>query len=302
MIVAAFYRFVRLDGLAALRSRLEGLADGLGLRGTILLAEEGINGGLFGAREALEAFMAALVQDARFAAMPARLSEAAPGNPVFHRLKVRIKPEIVSLGRPEADPLRATGQRVAASDWNALLDRPDVPVVDVRNAYETAIGGFPGSLDPGTRRFRDFPAFVEEALNPDAHPEVALCCTGGIRCEKASAYLLELGFETVHQLDGGILNYLASVPAQESRWRGDCFVFDQRVAVDGQLRQGRHRQCFACRRPLAPQDLKSPQYREGVSCPHCHGQLNDAQRAGFAERHRQVALAEARGGQHIGSS
>lgn len=237
MIVAAFYRFVSLERLEALRSRFEALAAGLGLKGTILLAEEGINGGLCGARKALDAFMAALGEDQRFAGMPVRLSTAAPGNPVFQRLKVRIKPEIVSLGRPEADPLKATGQRVAPADWNALLDRSDVQVVDVRNAYETAIGGFPGALDPDTERFRDFPAFAQEALSPDAHREVALYCTGGIRCEKASTYLLSLGFETVHQLDGGVLNYLASVSAQESRWRGDCFVFDQRVAVDGQLRE-----------------------------------------------------------------
>ena len=251
MIVAAFYRFVRLESLSrgargacpsqtksleALRSRIEGLAAGLGLKGTVLLAEEGINGGLCGSREALDAFMAALGEDQRFAGMPVRLSTAAPGNPVFDRLKVRIKPEIVSFGRPEADPLKATGQRVAPTNWNALLNRPEVQLVDVRNTYETAIGGFPGALDSNTERFRDFPAFVEEALNPEAHPEVALYCTGGIRCEKASAYLLDRGFETVHQLDGGILNYLASVPAGESRWRGDCFVFDQRLALDGLLR------------------------------------------------------------------
>ena len=237
MIVAAFYRFVSLENLEALRSRLEGLAAGLGLKGTILLAEEGINGGLCGAPRALDAFMATLCEDGRFAGMPVRRSMAAPGNPVFDRLKVRIKPEIVSFGRPEVDPLKAAGQRVGAAQWNALLDRPEVQLVDVRNTYETAIGGFPGALDPDTERFRDFPAFVEEALNPEAHPEVALYCTGGIRCEKASAYLLDRGFETVHQLDGGILNYLASIPVEESRWRGDCFVFDQRLALDGLLRQ-----------------------------------------------------------------
>lgn len=236
MIVAAFYRFVRLEGLEALRGRLEGLADGLGLKGTILLAEEGINGGLCGARKALDAFMAALGEDKRFAGMPVRFSTAAPGNPVFDRLKVRIKPEIVTFGRPEADPLKAAGRRVGAAQWNALLDRPEVLVVDVRNTYETAIGGFPGALDPNTERFRDFPAFVEETLSPQAHQEAALYCTGGIRCEKASAYLLNRGFATVHQLDGGILNYLASIPAEESRWRGDCFVFDQRLALDGLLR------------------------------------------------------------------
>ena len=231
MIVAAFYRFLPLESLEALRSRLEGLAADLGLKGTILLAEEGINGGLCGPREALDAFMAALGEDQRFAGMPVRHSTAAPGNPVFDRLKVRIKPEIVSFGQPEANPLKAAGRRVVPADWNALLDRPEVQVVDVRNAYETAIGGFPDALDPDTERFRDFPAFVEETLSPEAHPEVALYCTGGIRCEKASAYLLGLGFEMVHQLDGGILNYLASVPPKESRWRGDCFVFDQRLAV-----------------------------------------------------------------------
>ncbi len=231
MIVAAFYRFVSLENLEVLRSRLEGLASDLGLKGTILLAEEGINGGLCGAPKALDAFIAALCKDVRFAGLPVRRSTAAPGNSVFDRLKVRIKPEIVSFGRPEGDPLKSTGQRVAPADWNALLDRPEVQVVDVRNAYETVIGGFPGALDPNTERFRDFPAFVEETLDPEAHPEVALYCTGGIRCEKASAYLLGRGFESVHQLDGGILNYLASVPAEESRWRGDCFVFDQRVAV-----------------------------------------------------------------------
>ena len=245
MNVIAFYRFVSLERLAALRSRLEGLATGLRLKGTILLAEEGINAGLCGTREALGAFMAALGEDQRFADMPVRHSPAAPGNPVFDRLKVRVKPEIVSLGRPEADPLTATGQRVSAADWHALLDDPNLPVVDVRNAYETAIGGFPGALDPDTERFRDFPAFVEQALNPETHREVALYCTGGIRCEKASAYLLSQGFDAVHQLDGGILNYLASVPAAQSRWRGDCFVFDQRIALDSQLRQGRHRQCLA---------------------------------------------------------
>ena len=254
MIVAAFYRFVRLGALSRgargarpsherafslepLRKWLEDLAAGLSLKGSILLAEEGINGALCGNREALDAFMAALGEDDRFAGLPVRHSTAAPDNPVFGRLKVRIKPEIVSLGRPEADPLEAAGRRVGPAEWHALLDRPDVAVVDVRNAYETAMGGFPGSMDPGTERFRDFPAFVDEALHPDAHREVALYCTGGIRCEKASAYLLGRGFETVHQLDGGILNYLASVPAAESRWRGDCFVFDQRVALNGQLRE-----------------------------------------------------------------
>ena len=261
MIVAAFYRFVRLgalsrgargacpsqekalsrgargacpsqtESLEALRSRLEDLASHLGLKGTILLAEEGINAGLCGPEKALDAFIEALTEDERFADIPVRHSAAAPGNPVFDRLKVRIKPEIVSFGRPQADPLKAAGRRVAPADWNALLARPEVQVIDVRNAYETAIGGFPGALDPDTERFRDFPAFVEQALDPQAHPEVALYCTGGIRCEKASAYLLGLGFEAVHQLDGGILNYLASVPPEESRWRGDCFVFDQRVAL-----------------------------------------------------------------------
>lgn len=237
MEVAAFYRFVPLDGLPALRRRLHELAAALGLKGTVLLAEEGINGALCGGRRALEAWLDALDGDERLRRLPASFSSAAPGNPVFGRLKVRVQPQILSFGQPDCDPAAKTGTPVDALAWNALLDDPEVTLIDVRNRYETAIGGFPGSLDPDTDAFSDFPAFAQRALDPAEHSRLALCCTGGIRCEKASAYLLNRGFASVHQLEGGILRYLATVPEAQNRWQGQCFVFDQRLSLDRRLRQ-----------------------------------------------------------------
>ena len=239
MEVAAFYRFVHLDDLDALRGSLHASAAGLGIKGTVLLAAEGINGGLCGGRPQLEAWLDRLRLDERFRGLPVSYSRAAPGNPVFDRLKVRVKPEIVSFGQPGCRPAERAGTPVDGADWDALLDDAEVTVVDVRNRYETAIGAFPGSLEPGTGAFREFPRFAERALHPARHPQVALYCTGGIRCEKASAYLLNQGFEAVYQLSGGILGYLANAPEAENRWQGECFVFDQRLSVDRQLRQGR---------------------------------------------------------------
>ena len=237
--VAAFYRFAYLDDLDALRGSLYASAARLGIKGTILLAAEGINGGLCGGRPQLQAWLDQLRLDERFRGLPVSYSCAAPGNPVFDRLKVRVKPEVVSFGQPGCRPAERAGTPVEGADWNALLDDPEVTVVDVRNRYETAIGAFPGSLDPGTDAFREFPRFAERALHPARHPQVALYCTGGIRCEKASAYLLNQGFEAVYQLSGGILGYLANAPEAENHWQGECFVFDQRGSVDRQLRQGR---------------------------------------------------------------
>jgi UPF0176 protein len=299
--VMTFYRFVRLQMLETLRSALEADADALGLKGTVLLAEEGINGTLAGERSALEAFRGALAQEPAFAGLPCKFSAADAENPVFHRLKVRIKREIVTFGQPDLDPSARTGEHVDASRWNALLDDPDVLVIDTRNHYEIGIGTFPGAVDPGTRSFREFPDFVAAHVDPREHPRVAMFCTGGIRCEKASAFLLEQGFEAVYQLDGGILKYLETVPPEQNRWLGECFVFDQRVSVDNALEEGAYRQCYACRRPLSQADLESPDYREGVSCPHCVDEHSVEQRAAFAERRRQVMLAEARGERHVGA-
>ncbi len=298
--VASFYRFVRLDALAALRGWIAGLAETGRLRGTVLLAEEGINATLCGSRPVLEAFVAALDADERFAGLPVKYSHAAVGNAVFHRLKVRVKSEIVTFGQPGVDAETRTGEPVDARRWNELLDDPDVTLVDVRNRYEVGIGAFPGAMDPNIENFRNFPAFARLHLDPRSQPKVAMYCTGGIRCEKAAAWLLQEGFAQVLQLDGGILRYLETVPAGENRWHGDCFVFDQRVTVTAQLDQGNYQQCFACRTPLSAEALTSPRYRRGVHCPHCFDGQTDARRASLEMRQKQVELAEARGTRHIG--
>lgn len=300
MTVAAFYRFLRLDGLEELRGRIAHLARSLHLKGTVLLAEEGVNATLSGARDCLEAFVGELEEDARFGRLPVKYSSAALDNPVFHRLKVRIKPEILSFGQEGLDVAARTGDPVDARRWNGLLDDPGVTVVDVRNGYEIGLGAFPGAVDAGIGHFRDFPEFARVKLDLERNPRVAMYCTGGIRCEKASAWLLNAGCREVYQLDGGILRYLETVPAEENRWEGECFVFDQRVSVDATLGQGSYRQCFACRAPLSGADMDSPHYRRGVHCPRCHDDLAGSRRESLEERQRQVELAEARGGRHIG--
>jgi UPF0176 protein len=222
----------------------------------------------------------------------------------FHRLKVRIKREIVTIGRPEVDPTAAVGTYVAPQNWNALIADPDTLVIDTRNAYEVAVGSFEGALDPDTASFRDFPVWVERELRPlveERRPRaLALFCTGGIRCEKATAHLIQEGFEGVHHLQGGILRYLESVDPAESRWRGECFVFDQRVAVNHRLESGDHSLCHGCRMPLSPADRELPSYEKGVSCRHCVDRLAPEDRERFSERQRQVVLARRRGEAHIG--
>ena len=298
--VAAFYRFVPVDDPDVLRDRLKALTGSLGLRGTVLIAREGINGTVCSMPDALDELQKAFAADPRFAAMRIRLSDAAPGNRVFLRMKVLVKPEIVSTGLA-LEPRRLTGQRVDAQRWNELLDDPDVTVIDTRNGYETAIGTFPGALDPATASFREFPEFVDRELAQlDRTRPVAMFCTGGIRCEKASALLLERGFETVYQLDGGILDYLETTPPETNRWQGECFVFDQRVSLTANLKQGSYGQCHACRHPISDADRQSPDFAPGISCPRCIDRLAADERAGFAERARQVALAAERGITHLG--
>ena len=302
LTVASFYRFVALDALDELQSRVAGLARSLQLRGTVLLAEEGINATLCGSREGLGAFISAFQTDRRFSDLPVKYSQSAVGNPVFYRLKVRIKPEIVTFGQTGMDPDAGSGEPVDARHWNELLDDPSVALVDVRNRYEVGVGAFPGAIDPNIEHFRDFPEFARAHLDPQSQPRVAMYCTGGIRCEKAAAWLLAEGFEQVFQLDGGILRYLESVPEQENRWQGECFVFDQRVTVDAGLAQGAYQQCFACRAPLSAQELASLHYRQGVHCPHCFHSQSDDRRAGLEMRQKQVELAAKRGARHIGGS
>lgn len=299
--VATFYRFVALTQLEEWQSRLEDQANALGLRGTVLLAEEGINGTLVGTEASLREFITGLLAQPQLADMPVKLSTAAGRHPVFHRLKIRVKAEIVAMGLPAVRPAARTGTHVDPQRWHELLDDPTIPVVDVRNTYETELGRFGQATDPQTETFREFPDYVAKNLDPKTQPRVAMYCTGGIRCEKASAYLLDQGFDEVYQLDGGILNYLAEVEPDANRWEGECFVFDQRVSVDTQLQEGVYQQCFACRRALTPEDLQSPQYVRGQSCPRCFDELTDAQRHGFAERQRQIELAVQRGTVHIGT-
>ncbi len=299
--VVTFYQFAPLEDLESVRASLHGAAEQAHLKGTILLAEEGMNGTLTGDREALERFAAVLRAVPGFQDMPFKFSTAEAGNPVFYRLKVKVKAEIVALGKPEVKPAERTGTHVDAAAWNALLDDPEVIVIDTRNDYEIGIGTFPGAVDPHTRSFKQFPDYVA-GLDPAQHKRVAMFCTGGIRCEKASAYMLDQGFEAVFQLDGGILKYLETVPAAENRWEGECFVFDQRVSVDSGLGEGSYVQCFACRRPLTAADVASADYAEGVSCPHCIDEQDEAQRAAFLERQRQVELSRARGELHVGQA
>ncbi len=299
--IATFYKFasIEADALDALRDRLEQEAAARALKGTLLLAEEGMNGTLSGTEDQLIDYAAVLKAVPGFADMHFKYSVANEGNSVFYRLKVRIKAEIVALGQPDVKPGERTGTAVDARTWNALLDDPGLIVIDTRNEYEIGIGTFPGARDPHTRSFKQFPDYVA-TLDPESQPRVAMFCTGGIRCEKASAYMLDQGFEEVYQLDGGILKYLETVPPNDNRWQGECFVFDQRVSVDRALGEGSYEQCFACRRPLTKEDLASPEYRQGVSCPHCVHEQDEAQRAAFAERQRQVELARERGDQHVG--
>lgn len=298
--VAALYRFARFDDPGALRADLAGLCQAEGIKGTLLVAHEGINGTIAGAPDAVERIVAALRGLPGCADLDVKWSSAA--TMPFLRMKVRVKREIVTMGRPDIDPL-ATGDYVAPADWNALIDQPGTLLIDTRNDYEVKVGTFVGAVDPETASFRDFPTWVAAHRDEIAGAErVAMFCTGGIRCEKATALLRAEGVEEVHHLKGGILAYLEQVPESDSRWRGECFVFDERVAITHGLGQGTHSLCRACRMPVSPEARTSPLYREGVACPACYEARDDDQRAGYAERHRQVQLAARRGTAHVGAT
>lgn len=298
--VAALYHFVRFPDPEAIRGPLLALCKAEGVRGTLLLAQEGINGTIAGSADAIEAVTAHIraLPDCGTLQVKMSTAEAMP----FHRLKVRLKREIVTMGMPDIDPLTGVGHYVSPCDWNTLIDQPGTMVIDTRNHYEVKVGTFAGAVDPETEGFRDFPAWVAAHRQEiAAAPRVAMFCTGGIRCEKATALLKAEGIDEVYHLQGGILKYLEEVPASESRWRGECFVFDERVAVGHGLAPGTHGLCRACRMPVSIEDRASVLFEEGVSCPSCHGTRDAAQRAGYAERHRQSRLAEARGAAHVGA-
>ncbi|MBF66157.1 MAG: hypothetical protein CMQ29_00480 [Gammaproteobacteria bacterium] len=296
--IAAFYRFVRLADLGVLQSQLLDHLLALELKGTVLVAQEGINGTIAGDRASIDEFFAALLEDPRFAGVEVKHSHAA--EMPFLRTKVKLKKEIVTLGI-DVDAEHTTGTHVGPAEWNALIDDPEVLVIDTRNAYEVGIGTFQGALNPDTDSFRDFPAWAQENLAGSEQRPIAMFCTGGIRCEKSTALLMSRGFKHVYQLDGGILNYLAETDPEESRWNGECFVFDGRISVDHALAPGAFDQCHACRRPVSAADKADPRYTEGVSCLHCFEATSIEQKAGFAERQQQMKLAEERGQAHMGS-
>ena len=301
--VAALYKFFAWPDHASWQTPIREACERHGICGTLLLAREGINGTIAGAPDALPAFLAFLRDLPGLSEIEVKHSTAS--EQPFYRMKVRLKKEIVTMGVPDIDPNRSVGTYVAPKDWNALISDPDTIVIDTRNDYETAIGMFEGAVDPETESFRDFPAWAE-AFKARQHNaparRIAMYCTGGIRCEKSTALMKEMGFEEVYHLQGGILKYLEDVPEAESLWKGQCFVFDQRVSVGHGLAEGGLAQCFACRRPLQPDDLLRPEYERGVACHQCVDDFSDADRNRFRERQRQIDLAKARGEAHIGKS
>lgn len=298
-VVTALYKFVRLENFEQLRQPLLNVMEENEVRGTLLLANEGINGTISGSRAGIDAVLAWLKSDKRLADLSFKESftDTAP----FKRSKVKLKKEIVTMGVEGIDPLKVVGSYVKPAQWNELISDPEVVLVDTRNDYEIEIGTFKNAIDPNTTTFREFPQYVKENLDPSKHKKVAMYCTGGIRCEKSTAYLKEQGFDEVYHLEGGILKYLEEVPQEDSLWEGECFVFDDRVAVNHQLEKGQYDQCHGCRMPITEDDKLKPQYSKGISCHHCFDKLTNEQKERFAEREKQVALAKQRGEEHIGS-
>ena len=297
--VAALYRFTPFDDPAALREPLLAACQSAGAKGTLLLAPEGINGTIAGSDAAIDAVLAHIRALPGCNELELKFSRAA--EMPFHRMKVRLKREIVTMGEPEVDPTASVGRYVDVQDWNAVLADPDTVVIDTRNDYEVAAGTFRGAIDPKTASFSDFPAWFRANRDALEGKRVAMFCTGGIRCEKSTSYLRGEGVEDVVHLKGGILKYLETVPEAESQWDGECFVFDERVTVKHGLAIGTYALCRACRRPVSEEDIALPVYVEGVSCPHCVDERTDAQRARYAERQRQEELAAERGASHVGA-
>ena len=300
--IAALYHFTRFDDPASLRAPLQALCEEQGVRGTLLLAGEGINGTIAGSDEGIQAVLD------HIRALPGcadlEVKESRAERMPFYRSKVRLKKEIVTMGQPDLDPVDGVGTYVAPEDWNALISDPDTILIDTRNDYEVQIGTFEGAIDPETKSFREFPEWFRarraEFEAEGKTPRIAMFCTGGIRCEKSTAFVKAEGLDEVYHLKGGILKYLEDIPEEESLWRGECFVFDERVSVKHGLEVGKHSLCRACRMPLSEEDKARDTYFEGVSCHHCHSTRTDEQRARYAERHRQSKLARQRGEAHVG--
>jgi UPF0176 protein len=284
MVVATFYKFTKLSDFAEMQNPLLSFCEVQGVKGTILLALEGINGTIAGSRQAIDSVLAYLRCDIRLADLEHKESFAQ--QPPFERMKVRLKKEIVTFGLP-INPTEQVGTYVSPQDWNTLVSDPDVIIIDTRNDYEVKIGSFKGAINPDTHSFREFPEYVQKNLDPNQHKKVAMFCTGGIRCEKASAYMLSQGFQEVYHLQGGILKYLEEVPEPESLWQGECFVFDERIAVQHGLEPGTHDMCVGCGHPINEEDKLSPNYEAGITCPYCFDTLTPEKRQRMEERKRQ---------------
>jgi UPF0176 protein len=298
--IAALYHFTRFDDTNVIRGPLLDLCKSRGISGTLLLAREGINGTIAGDRTSIDAVIA------HIRALPGCADliwkESSATEPPFHRMKVRLKREIVTMGKPDVDPTASVGHYVNPEDWNALITSPDVAVIDTRNDYEVAIGTFDGAIDPETKTFGEFPAWWEANKERFHNKRIAMFCTGGIRCEKSTNYLIGQGVEDVYHLKGGILKYLEEVPQDKSTWDGECFVFDSRVSVGHGLKEGPHQLCYACRKPILPADHNRPEFEEGVACHQCTDETSEIDKGRFRERQKQISLAKKRGTHHIGGS
>ena len=298
LTICALYKFTRLDDFEKIQSSLKLFLDSLNIRGTLLLAREGVNGTIAGDNDSIMKSLDYLKKDGRLAGLEYKLSYSE--KPPFKRLKVKLKKEIVTLGVSDIDPTHSSGTYVKPADWNELINDPDVVLIDTRNNYEFEIGSFKGSINPNTETFREFPAYTKNNLEKYRDKKIAMFCTGGIRCEKSTAYLKSEGFENVFHLQGGILKYLEEVKEDESLWEGECFVFDDRVAVKHNLELGKYDQCHACRFPITEEDKEHPHYEKGASCSRCYGTKNSSQVNRYREREKQVQLAKGRGESHIG--
>lgn len=300
IVVAAMYKFVGLPDFKALREPLLNFCTEQGIKGTLLLAHEGINGTVSGTRESIDNLLAFLRKDPRLADIDHK--ESFEADQPFYRMKVKLKKEIVTMGVEDIDPNETVGTYVEPKDWNALISDPEVVLIDTRNYYEYDIGTFKGAINPETTTFRELPDYVAKNLDPAKHKKVAMFCTGGIRCEKSTAYMKKQGFDEVYHLKGGILKYLEEIPKDNTLWEGECFVFDNRVAVDHDLKKGIYDQCHGCRHPITEEEKQSPKYLKGVACPRCYDAQTPEQRARFAERQKQIELAKARNEDHIGAA
>ena len=299
-VTCAMYKFVALPHFESLRQPLLDVMNDNQIFGTLLLAAEGINGTVSSTREGIDKLLAWLDEQPGLENIDNK--ESYDSKIPFYRTKVKLKKEIVTMGVEGIDPKETVGTYVQPEDWNALISDPDVVLVDTRNDYEVKIGTFKNAIDPKTTTFREFPKWSKENLDPNTNKKVAMFCTGGIRCEKSTAFLKEQGFDEVYHLQGGILKYLEKVPEKDSLWQGECFVFDNRVTVDHNLEAGSYDQCHACRMPITEQEKTLDTYIEGISCLHCHDQVTEEQKQRYAQRQKQVKLAKARGEAHIGSA